>query len=180
MFLDLVIIAASFMTIATYTWSIRAHFRSERMPDGARLISGLVILGGLWLTVLTLTMEQPAGIQLAGLVVILLAYALFWRVIAETRSAALLAAFDEREPGSLVTTGPYRFVRHPFYSSYLLFWGGWALACWSIWAIIPFIGMTFTYWRAALDEEAKFTRTEMADRYRAYMDTTARFIPGVW
>jgi protein-S-isoprenylcysteine O-methyltransferase Ste14 len=179
MLLDLLIALAALATILTHAWSIKAHFRSERLPDGARLISGLVILSGVVLSAFTVLLEQPAAAQLAGLALMMAAYGLFWRAIAETRAAALLAAFDEKVPGSLVTTGPYRFVRHPFYVSYMLFWAGWGIACWTLWAIIPLVGMTATYWRAALDEEAKFARTPMAAQYQSYMKTTARFIPGV-
>ena len=177
--LDFVVIAAALITIATYSWSIKAHFKSERMPEGAWLISGLVIASGLVLGSLVYLLEQPSIAQLSGLVVIIAAYLLFWRTIAETRAAALLAAFDDKLPGSLVMSGPYRFVRHPFYSSYLLFWAGFALTAWSIWAIIPFIGMTVTYWRAARDEETKFSKTTMAETYASYVRETARFIPGL-
>jgi protein-S-isoprenylcysteine O-methyltransferase Ste14 len=177
--LDILVSALAILTVGTYSWSIKAHFKSKTLPDGAKLISGLVILSGVVLLGLTWALVQPAAAQWAGLALMAAAYALFWRTIAETRAASLLAAFDESVPGSLVTTGPYRFVRHPFYSTYLLFWFGWAVAAWSVWAIIPFIGMAVTYWRAALDEEAKFARTPMAAQYANYMKSTARFVPGI-
>ena len=177
--LDFVVIAAALITIMTYSWSIKAHFKSTRMPEGAWLISVLVIASGLVLGALVYVLEQPTVTQYCGLVIMIAAYCLFWRTIAETRAVALLAAFDEKLPASLVMSGPYRLVRHPFYSSYILFWAGFAVAAWSIWAIIPFIGMTVTYWRAARDEEAKFSKTPMAETYARYVSETARFIPGI-
>ena len=177
--LDFVVIAAALITIVTYSWSIKAHFKSTRMPEGAWLISVLVIASGLVLGALVYVLEQPTVTQYCGLVIMIAAYSLFWRTIAETRAVALLAAFDEKLPASLVMSGPYRFVRHPFYSSYILFWAGFAVAAWSIWAIIPFIGMTVTYWRAARDEETKFSKTPMAETYARYVRETARFIPGI-
>ena len=95
----------------------------------------------------------------------------------ESRNAKLLAAFDEKLPHGLLKTGPYSVVRHPFYTSYLIQWIGWAIASWTLWSIIPVALMTTIYTLAAIDEEGKFARTEMADEYAEYVKSTGRFFP---
>jgi protein-S-isoprenylcysteine O-methyltransferase Ste14 len=180
MVLDSVVCAVSVIVILTWTWSIKAHFKSTKMPAGAKLISGLVIASGLFMLFLVWRNDQPVSAQMAGIGLQILSYVLFWSAIAATRNAALLAAFTPLAPHSLITTGPYRFVRHPFYSSYLLFWVGLTVCTWSIWAFVPLIGMFATYLQASMDEERKFSHTALAKDYSQYMAKTARFVPGVF
>jgi protein-S-isoprenylcysteine O-methyltransferase Ste14 len=104
-------------------------------------------------------------------------FVLFWAAIRESSRARLLAAFDEKLPSSLLTTGPYAYVRHPFYTSYLLLWTGWSVATWSLWAVPPLAIIIMVYWSAARDEERKFAATPMAEDYAEYATRTGRFFP---
>ena len=88
--------------------------------------------------------------------------ALFWWAIVTSRKARLRFAFAPDDPHSLLTDGPYGYVRHPFYTSYIIFWIGWGIATWSIWAVVPVAGIAILYVFAALDEEKKFSRTPLA------------------
>jgi protein-S-isoprenylcysteine O-methyltransferase Ste14 len=77
--------------------------------------------------------------------------------------------------GGLVTTGPYRFVRHPIYAAVLLFvWTGVA-ANWSLRAAA--LGLVVTAMTALriLFEEALVT--ERYPEYAAYARHTRRVIP---
>ena len=173
-------ILASFLgwlLIACQAWSVKYHFNVEKMPAGAKLISSLVILFGILLVYLAFTFEQPTSAQAVGSILLSASLVLFWRTIAESRKAKLLAAFDENLPHGLLTTGPYRYVRHPFYTSYILHWTGWAIATWNLWAIVPVVTMVTTYWVAARDEEAKFSRTDLSQAYQDYRAKTGRFFP---
>ena len=95
---------------------------------------------------------QPVTAQIVGLLVLIASYGVYWLTIRESAEAKLLSAFDEKTPHGLLKTGPYSYVRHPFYTSYMMLWGGWAIASWNIWAIVPVIGMTVTYWAASRDD----------------------------
>jgi protein-S-isoprenylcysteine O-methyltransferase Ste14 len=129
------------------------------------------------LTFLCFWFEQPAAAQWIGLSWLAISFAVCWATVRESRNAKLLAAFDEKLPHGLLRTGPYAVVRHPFYTSYLIQWIGWAIAAWTIWALVPVVMMVTIYTVAARDEEAKFARTDMADEYAEYMKTTGRFFP---
>ncbi len=50
------------------------------------------------------------------------ALSLFWWAIATNRRQPLSAIFSPDVPVHLMTAGPYRMVRHPFYCAYLLVW----------------------------------------------------------
>jgi len=176
--LDLLVSLLAALIIATHIWAMRNHFNmQEDVPAGTTLISALVILSALFLAFLTWIKIQPVTAQVFGIIVLLASYGLYWLTIRESTNAKLLSAFDERMPHGLLKTGPYKYVRHPFYTSYLLLWGGWAIATWSIWSLVPLSFMVTTYWVATRDEEGKFATTPMAEEYAAYASKTGRFFP---
>ena len=180
--LDLVVSAASIAVVVQYAASLRTHFRSTRMPVGTVVISAVVIgTSAIYLLLLWLE-QQPIPAQLAGLLFEAGGMALFFAAIRASRAAALKMAFDRENPHGLVTQGPYRYLRHPFYTSYLIFWIGWAIATWSLWSVIPLAVITVIYVLAALGEERKFSRTAMAADYADYRRKTGFFwprLPGV-
>jgi protein-S-isoprenylcysteine O-methyltransferase Ste14 len=100
----------------------------------------------------------------------------FWALRAHGRRP-LSAAFSPDEPAHLVDWGPYRFIRHPFYSAYLLTWLAGFVAT-ARFALIPTIVVMFwIYWRAADLEEKKFAASPLAENYRRYSQLTGRFLP---
>ena len=147
------------------------------MPTGMNRLSVFVAIITLLFIYLTFHGVQSLAAQLTGLVMVVASFGFFWAAIRESSRAKLLAAFDEKLPSSLLTTGPYSLVRHPFYTSYLLLWAGWAIATWSIWALPPLAAIIIIYWTAASDEERKFAATPMAEEYAAYAARTGRFFP---
>lgn len=177
--LDCLVTVIAVATLAQYMWSARGHFKSEDMPKGAKLLSGVVLACALLMFGLTWFVLQPIAAQLAGVALMSGTQLLFWAAIRASRNSTLLLAFDPDNPRSLVNAGPYRYVRHPFYVSYVIFWGGWAIATWSIWALLPFVVMTGVYVSAARDEERKFALTGMAADYEAYRRRTGFFFPRI-
>ena len=175
--LDLVISAVSIAVVGQYTWAGKGHFASDKMPLGAMLISLVVLLTGVFFLYLTWAQAQPPAAQITGLALQLFSWWLFWRAIGASRAAKLRLAFDEEAPRGLVTEGPYRFVRHPFYTSYVMFWAGWALALWSAVSLLPLAIIITIYVVAARIEEQKFAGTPMAADYEAYRQRTGFFLP---
>jgi protein-S-isoprenylcysteine O-methyltransferase Ste14 len=175
--LDFMICLLGFLIIVCHTWSLKYHFEMPQVPSGVKVISFLVLSSGVFLTYLLFSRQQGVFQQILGLLLLMMSFVLFWITIRASSEARLLAAFDEKKPRTLLQTGPYSYVRHPFYSSYILQWAGWAIGAWDIWALLPVAGMTTTYWIAANDEEAKFAKTAMAEDYRRYAARTGRFLP---
>jgi protein-S-isoprenylcysteine O-methyltransferase Ste14 len=84
----------------------------------------------------------------------------------------------ETGKGTLVTTGIYRYIRHPQYTGLLLLSLGMLIE----WATLPMLLlypiMVYLYVRLAKKEERDMT-AEFGDAYRDYMKHTKRFIPFV-
>ncbi|WP_245519494.1 MULTISPECIES: isoprenylcysteine carboxylmethyltransferase family protein [unclassified Mesorhizobium] len=175
--LDLLVSICSIATIGQYVWSMRAHFQLQGMSPGAMAISAVVIATALFFLAILWIQSQPVPAKLAGLAVELASSVLFWWAIVTSRRARLHFAFAPDNPHSLLTDGPYRYIRHPFYSSYIIFWIGWGIATWSIWAVVPVAGITVLYVVAALGEEKKFSRTLLAGDYQAYRGRAGLFWP---
>jgi protein-S-isoprenylcysteine O-methyltransferase Ste14 len=80
----------------------------------------------------------------------------------------------------VITSGPYRFVRHPSYTGILLIaigagfvWGNWlGLA---VLTLLTLVGVTY---RIYVEEKALLE--ELGDRYRTYAEHHKRLIPFVW
>jgi len=81
-----------------------------------------------------------------------------------------------RRVHTLVTHGPYRWIRHPFYNCVLLLMTATSLiaANWFLFATgaIVFIMMVV---RTRIEEHHLVAR--FGDSYRTYMTTTGRFLP---
>jgi len=86
----------------------------------------------------------------------------------------------QRERGHyVVSSGPYRFVRHPGYAALVLLgWGG-PVALGSWWAVLPHLAVVALFVRRAALED-RMLWEELRD-YAAYAGTVRyRFLPGIW
>ena len=101
-----------------------------------------------------------------------------WAMVANQSFSAVVRIQADRGQ-TVVTSGPYRFVRHPGYAGGMLAWLAAPLALGSLWALLP----------AALTAIALVIRTILEDRmlhadlpgYAEYAQRTrARLLPGVW
>lgn len=115
--------------------------------------------------------------QLAGAACYVSALALFWWTVRVNAVRPLSLAYCEDEPGHLVKDGPYRFVRHPFYSAYMLAWIGGVLAAENPFLLVTCVVMFRLYWAAAQAEELKFLNSPLREEYTAYQSRTGRFFP---
>jgi protein-S-isoprenylcysteine O-methyltransferase Ste14 len=81
-----------------------------------------------------------------------------------------------RKNHSLVTTGPYRWIRHPFYLACLLgvLGGSLAMANW-FFLLIGGIGSSLLVARTRIEEQKLIDR--FGEEYRAFMRRTGRFFP---
>ncbi len=118
----------------------------------------------------------PAWVRWLGVGVGVLAGALLiWTM--HTLGKNLTDTVVTRKEHELVTRGPYRFVRHPFYCAFILavLANSAVPANWfifltgiSAWLVIVF--------RTRKEEDNLIAR--FGDEYRSYMERTGRFFPG--
>lgn len=99
-----------------------------------------------------------------------------WTMVVNAHAETTVRLQDEQR---VVTSGPYRFVRHPMYLGTLFGLPGTALMLGSGWALLPMILIILLFlWRTAREDQA--LRQELAG-YEDYTNTTRyRLLPGVW
>jgi protein-S-isoprenylcysteine O-methyltransferase Ste14 len=86
-------------------------------------------------------------------------------------------AFTPGAPQVLNMRGPYRSVRHPIYTAYLLFWGGGLIAAPMAATFASFGLMFWFYYRAAGEEENAIAHSPLAQAYSTYSRTAGMFFP---
>jgi protein-S-isoprenylcysteine O-methyltransferase Ste14 len=112
-----------------------------------------------------------------GLVFLLISLLLFeWaRLSVKGRFFSYLYAKDT--PEFLWTSGPYAYIRNPFYASYLLSYAAIVLMFPSLLPLAVLAGMSVFFFRVARYEEKKFERSPLASQYSEYVKRTGRFFP---
>lgn len=121
----------------------------------------------------------PLWLQIAGLLPLLCSFYIFYRTFRENSYLSPVVRIQEDRGQTVISTGPYQYVRHPMYSAFLLFLpgtafllGSWYGLLWGLLIIIIF------GWRAALEER---TLQDELQGYAAYMTQVKyRLIPYVW
>jgi protein-S-isoprenylcysteine O-methyltransferase Ste14 len=125
--------------------------------------------------------ELDAGwlpLRLVGVAVCLCgAVLLVWAVVGLGRFFVHDAAILENHV--LVTTGPYRFVRHPVYTGYLALLLGSGIATANVWVLL--------FWPVSLlgilvqaRSEEQILRTRFGQEYACYAGQTGQLVPRFW
>lgn len=86
-------------------------------------------------------------------------------------------AFSDAVPDDLAVDGPYRYVRHPLYTSYCIFWIACAVIANSVAGWVLAIAICALYHRAAFSEERALLASDLGARYRAYRERTGLLMP---
>jgi protein-S-isoprenylcysteine O-methyltransferase Ste14 len=176
--------------------SISGYFRrkadrdtGEKIPrkvDGTALMTIIKVLGlVLWLTPLVYLLNPnwmawskiglPDWIRWLGVAIGLLCVAMVYWLFSSIGSG-ISPASATRKQHTLVTSGPYRWVRHPLYtvgSSMFIAFGmmadNWFIAALGVLAFIAMASRT-------PKEEANLIE-KFGDEYREYMKRTGRYLP---
>ena len=94
--------------------------------------------------------------------------------------SAWSAGVDVAQGQRLVTSGPFRWLRHPMYASLLLLAASLILATHNTVASTPFVLATLAmYFERVGDEERLLART-FGHEYLSYARSTGRVLPRLW
>jgi protein-S-isoprenylcysteine O-methyltransferase Ste14 len=119
------------------------------------------------------------SIQVFGLVLVCLGMLL--QVWARTSIKGMYSGHLQVTSGqALVTSGPYRFVRHPSYASLVLLASGIAIGFGSVigLAAVPLLLLPGLAYRISVEEE--LLRDGFGDEFNSYARRVKKLIPGVW
>jgi len=121
----------------------------------------------------------PLAVQVIGALLIVLATYAFYLTFRENSFAAPVVKIQKERGQTVVTTGPYRYVRHPMYAGGILFFFGTPMLLGSGYglALTPLM-LALLVIRIPIEERA------LREKLDGYADYAARvryrLIPGVW
>jgi protein-S-isoprenylcysteine O-methyltransferase Ste14 len=187
------IVAVAFFTIIAIALPFRIRSQStgeslDRTQEGLiTMITLRLFAGVLWGSVITFlvnpaamawsSLPLTAPVRWSGVALcVLTAALLIWTL--RSLGKNLTDTVVTRQAHTLVTAGPYRWVRHPFYDCMFLFMLGTSLmmANWFVTAS-GLIVFTILAARSTTEEEKLLER--FGEPYRAYRTRTGRFLPRV-
>jgi protein-S-isoprenylcysteine O-methyltransferase Ste14 len=125
-----------------------------------------------WLVVLPHTWAFPiAGSLLALAGVAIRLHAIRW--LGQNFSYVVTVGEEHR----LVTSGPYRLVRHPAYTGLILYFAGVALTLGDLWMLIIIVGGVAIAVTRRVRREERWLAEEFGAEYEEYRKRTRRFVP---
>ncbi len=153
------------------------HFRRVAVPTPALIATAILGVGcAVWqLTLLAGPCNYLPGVAIPCYVA---SGSLFWWAVSVTKGR-LAACGQGCVSAQVVTEGPYRYVRHPFYSAYNLAWiAGWlTTGSWELLATA--VVMATVYESYAREEECGFMEGPLEGAYSEYRRRTGRYLPGI-
>ena len=180
--MKIAVLLFAFVLYGSFIWAALGFFKTGN--PGSRFGRNLVsILGGIAVLVCLGALADSdwhnVPQQWFGVALQSMSLGLFWWAVVSVRSQPLDFAFSNRQPVQLVSRGPYRYWRHPFYASYSFGWLSAALIAQSIWPLVVTVVMACLYLKAALAEERSFLASAMASEYRDYRSRAKLILPWI-
>ena len=161
-----------------------ARIARKKNPGDAMLLGACQVA---WTIVLGVYVAMPSWIAFGD---VGLPAAWRWGGFAVGIAGALLVGWADRCLGNnlsgivqikqrqtLITTGPYRWVRHPIYSGGLLHCLGHFLVSANVCVGLCCLGGTILLYAVRIPKEEKMLLDEFGDEYRRYANRTNRLMP---
>jgi len=167
--------------IVVFVWQVMGAAKAFRPVEGERAsgLAGLITLGFVALVVNRGAEPVNIGLFVVACVALAFALLLFEWARRTVRGQYFSWVFSGDTPTFLCTSGPFAYVRNPFYTSYLLTMAATVIVQPSVFRAAVFLAMVVYFTAAALHEERKFARSEVAAEYARYKDRTGRFLPSL-
>ena len=147
------------------------------------MVFSQLIPAALWLvapaTLSAADLPIPSALRMLGFGIALGALGLLWWVHASL-GAEFSPRLELRDDHTLIQHGPYRWVRHPMYTTgFLLIVGYGLLAANGVVLGLPLLALLLLVVLRLPDEEAMLARRFGAD-FDAHRRRTGRFVPRLW
>jgi protein-S-isoprenylcysteine O-methyltransferase Ste14 len=175
------LLGISILNFACYLWSVIGIFKSTPERDSTMYNLLKVITVALWISLSAAIVRTDLGesTYIVLVVVQLLLFGMFWNNVRIVRSNGFSVVFSKDIPEKIVTKGIYRYVRHPYYTTYILCYASLSIGCSDFISTLLCVGIVLVYYRAARFEEAKFGSSNLALAYESYKSQTGMFFPKV-
>ena len=156
----------------------------DQPPVDKLLVMSLIVVYVAWLVLMGLDRRHlwssvPIWLDVLGAIGVFLSVYIGYLTFRENSFASPAVKIQTERAHSVVTTGPYRYVRHPMYAGALFHFAGLPLLLGSWWGLValPLFIALFTI-RIAIEEKTLRTALKGYDDYAARV--RYRVIPLIW
>ncbi len=123
--------------------------------------------------------HMPTWLQGIGVVILISSFYLFFLTFRENSYLSPVVRIQGDRGQTVISTGPYHYLRHPMYSAILIFIVGASLLLGSAYGVfVGLVGMAVLARRAVLEEQLLLKELPGYEDYKAQVKY--RFIPYVW
>jgi protein-S-isoprenylcysteine O-methyltransferase Ste14 len=176
------LLLAMLMALA-FVHFLYAAMRTFVLPDaldGASQLSQLSFLSGAAVALANATAVRVAvGNAIAAAALMLVSVVLYEWARSTIRGRKFHIIYSDRVPEALCADGPYRYIRHPLYTSYIVaFVAVFVVRPTLLAAIVLVLNLVFFTYGAVRDERA-IEASSLAADYVAYKARVGRFFPRV-
>jgi protein-S-isoprenylcysteine O-methyltransferase Ste14 len=169
-----------------YLWRSRDEEGARRAENGNRsfwwILPGFIAIffaPPLEFLFLRPILPHSLAMELAGLIIILLGLAL--RIWTRLTIGRMYSGYLRVKVGHLlVTDGPYRFVRHPGYTGFVLMALGLCIGYASLIGLIAIPALLLPGLAYRMKVEERLLAEQFGEEYRTYALKTRKLIPFVW
>lgn len=169
-----------FLPFVVFLWMIVGATRVFiRTPGVMGTLRGFGVGFSIWgpLASIQLASQPPLWVSGLGVAGLLSSLALFHWAAFSIRGRTFSLAGRDDLPQFVHTSGPYAYIRNPFYASYILAATSTIVMWPSRWgALMVLLAIGYYEWLARY-EEGKFSRSPVAAEYRQYKARTGRLFP---
>ena len=148
-------------------------------------VAAVMVLFVAWLILMPLDAvrfgwsEVPNWLQILGVLGVVLSFCIMFLTFRENAYLAVVVKVQEERGQRVVSTGPYRYVRHPMYASMFLFFPGSALLLGSWWGLLLCaVLLSLLVLRIPFEERMLENGLAGYDEYER--NVRYRLIPRVW
>lgn len=170
---------------ALLTARMRSPLAAEQRPRDRAIVALIYLVCLAWFVIIALDArrfgwsEVPVWLEAAGAALVVWAFWGWITVLSANSFAATTIGVAEERNQTVISTGPYAFVRHPMYAYVLPFAVGTCLMLGSLWGLVGLIPMLVLLAARTLGEEAVLKKG--LPGYHDYAQRVRyRLLPGVW
>lgn len=181
---DFLSLAALLILLVMAVWFSlrgRTHFDADS-PRRPILFALEVLSLGITLGTIVFWIFGPRATPFQSIVAFALACAaglLFASALRATRNRNFGVVFGRTVPDAIVDAGPYRYIRHPLYTAYMLNWIGCAALSGALIIGGGAVVIALLYIMAARGEERDLLNSKLGPAYAQYKRNTGLLLPRV-